>query len=198
VSDHDDRETVRAIHIEQEISELRCVHPVQCTGRFVGEQELRLIDERTSDGGALAFAPGELTGSMVRTVPEPDGVQQFLGALLSLGAIGARLGQRGHENVFEHRALGQQVVKLEDESDRFIAELRETSFVEFAKVLTSDPHLSTIGAIERANYVQQGALAATGRSEDRHRLAGINLEVEVVQYFNGIGPVGRTVGFREV
>jgi hypothetical protein len=64
VRDHDDRETVRAIHIEQEISELRCVHPVQCTGGLVGEKKLRLIDQRTRDRSALALAPGELARSM--------------------------------------------------------------------------------------------------------------------------------------
>jgi hypothetical protein len=129
---------------------------------------------------------------------EADRSEQLLGALLPRDSVGARSGERRHENVLEHRALRQQVMELEDESDRFIAKLRETSLIEFAKILPSDAHLARVGAIECANNIQQRALPATGRAEDSHRLAGFDLQPEVVQDFDGIGTIGRAVGFREV
>ena len=51
---------------------------VERTGGFVGEQKLRLVDERADDGHALAFAAGELAGAMVEPLAQADAFQEAL------------------------------------------------------------------------------------------------------------------------
>jgi len=72
---------------------------------FVGEQQLRLIDQRPRHRRPLPFAAGELPRTMLQPVPQPDRLEQHLRAPAGRGAIRLRLRQRGHEHIFEDRAL---------------------------------------------------------------------------------------------
>ena len=45
---------------------------VEVTGRLVGEDELRIVGERTADRGALLLAARKLRRAMIEAVGKPD------------------------------------------------------------------------------------------------------------------------------
>ncbi len=45
---------------------------VQVAGGFVGEKDLRAVDQAAGDGGALALASGQLAGAMVQSIAQTD------------------------------------------------------------------------------------------------------------------------------
>ena len=55
---------------------------IQRAGGFVGEQELRLVDERAHDRHALAFAAAQLAGAMMQALAKPDALEQALAPVL--------------------------------------------------------------------------------------------------------------------
>jgi hypothetical protein len=60
-----------AVQLNQQLSERGGGGLIQRAGGFVREQQLRAIDERADDGGALAFPAGKLAGAMVQAFAEP-------------------------------------------------------------------------------------------------------------------------------
>src|SRR4051812_14795114 len=49
---------------------------VKVAGRFIGEEELRRVHERTGHRYALAFAAGELGGQVCRSFSQADAAEQ--------------------------------------------------------------------------------------------------------------------------
>ena len=72
VRDDNQRHAFFAVQFDEQFAELLRGGVVERTGRFVGEQELRLVDERADDGDALALAAGKLAGAMLHPLTEAD------------------------------------------------------------------------------------------------------------------------------
>ena len=78
---HDDqRHAFFAVQLHEQLAERSGGGVIERAGGFVGEQELRLVDERADDGHALAFAAAELAGPMVQAFAQADAFEQALGA----------------------------------------------------------------------------------------------------------------------
>ena len=93
---------------------------VQIAGGFVGQEQPRVVDQRTGQGDALLLAAGELAGPMVAAIvqahlPEPV-CRQFEPFPLRYAASKQR-----HGHVFKRRELRQQVMELPDVADLPIA-----------------------------------------------------------------------------
>src|SRR5262245_58906067 len=82
-------------------------------------------------------------------------------------AVGLTSHERWHEDVFEHRALRQQAVILKDESDLGIPEIGERSRRQGEWVATAQRDLTARWRLERAEHIQQRALAASGGPGNR-------------------------------
>src|SRR5262249_6094382 len=78
-----------------------------------------------------------------------------------------RRNERGNENVLEHRALRQEAVILEDETDLPVAERGERVRWELERIAPVERHTPGGRRLERAEDVEQRALAAPRRSHDR-------------------------------
>ena len=99
---------------------------VQRAGGFVGQQQLRPVDERADDRHALAFAAAELPRTMVEAFAKADAFQQPVGAGsrtfgFRISVFGFGTGQGWHQHVFNHRALRQKIVRLKNEPNLPIA-----------------------------------------------------------------------------
>ena len=208
VRHHNERHAFFAIQFDEQLAEVVGAGVIERAGGFVGEEELRLVDERADDGDALAFAAGELAGEMMQPFRETDALEQALGALGRslnssgptpspskegssirllvplLGGVrgGLGLGQRRHEDVFPHGALREEEVGLEHEADLPIADGGELEFVELTQISSSKLDAAGRGLIERADDLQQRALAGTGRSHDSERFAGVDLQRKVIEH----------------
>ena len=80
----DERDAFFMIQIYQQLAELLGGSVVERTSGFIGQQELGLVDERADDGGALAFAAGELAGAMGRAFEETHALEKARGARFSV------------------------------------------------------------------------------------------------------------------
>ena len=79
----------------QELEHRRAVLGVEAAGRLVGEDQLRVVDERASEREALLLAAGELVREVIGDGPEPELVDQPRRApRAAAGAPGRRVGSR--------------------------------------------------------------------------------------------------------
>src|SRR5262245_3590696 len=141
VRDHDERGAVHAVHLEQELEHLICGLRIEIAGRLVGEHEARLEYERARDRHALAFAAGELADRVIHAVLEADLGEQAQRALAHL--LRAQSAEQArHHHVLARVELGQQVVELEDEPERLVAEACEAGGVAREQILAVEPDLA--------------------------------------------------------
>ena len=95
--------------------------------------------------------------------------------------------QRQH-HVLEGGQRWHEVKGLEDEADALAAQPRAAVLVERRQVLAAQPHLASGGLIEPGEQREQRRLARAGGADQRHALAGADLEVYVVE--DGQRPFG--------
>ena len=107
---------------------------------------------------------------MLDPIAQPDAVDQLPRPIAV--AVAANADERRHEDVFEHRQLRQQAVILKDEPDRPVSERRDVRGAERERVDLVQRDRTGGRRLQRAQDVQQRALAAAGRSHDRGGIAG--------------------------
>ena len=177
------------MHFDQKLANRLGGLAVEVARRLIREQEQRLVNERPRHRDALAFPPRQLRGPMVEPLGQSNAVEQFAGALLQ---ILGRAGERRDQDVFEHRALWQQVMVLKDEPNRAIAKARQLRVRQAERLLLAELVGSGGRPFKRAEQVQQRALARPGRPEDGESFAGLQGEVDVAQddQFAAAGGIG--------
>ena len=89
--------------------------------------------------------------------------------------------ERRDEHVLQHRALRQEAVILKHEADRSIAKGREPVRRELERVPAVERDRPGRGRLERAQDVQQRALAAARWTHDRRGVARFERERHVRQ-----------------
>ena len=157
---------------------------VEVAGGLVRQQQRGLHRERPRHGRALLLAAGELRRQMGAAAAQPHRIQQLPRARLRLGSRGAGDQQRqGH--VFQGGEVAQQMMKLEHESDSPVPELGQAVGVELVVRRAAEPDLPRGGKIQRAEQVEQGALARPALAGHRHKFAGFHREIDASQDFDG-------------
>ena len=73
----DDRDTALAAHGAECFDDHLACLCVQIPGGFVGQYDAGVVGERSRDGNPLLLATGELVGTMVQSVVQPDSTEQF-------------------------------------------------------------------------------------------------------------------------
>ena len=199
VGDDDEGDVLLAVEVEEEGGEGVGVVAVEGAGGFVGEEKFGAVDERADDGDALAFAAGELAGAVVEAVGETDVGEERLGASTGgAAAAGVGIGEGGDEDVFQHGALGQEMVRLKDEADLLVADARELEVVEAPEVFAVEEELAGGGAVEGADDVEERAFAAAGRADDGNAFAAREVERDALEHIDALGPGSGGVLFGDV
>lgn len=106
----------------------------------------------------------------------------------------------GYANVFQSGELRQQVVKLKNEPDALITEMRQILDVQFENIRSVNDDLALVGGIERSEDVEKGTFPGTGFTDDAddftlpdfnvHALEHVEVAVGFV-YVGGFDHVGR-------
>jgi hypothetical protein len=110
-----------------------------------------------------------------------DFVEHGLGPLLDVrGGEAFAVRQREADVLFDGQ-LADQVERLKDEADLFVADPGALVAAEGADVLTVEDVLPSGGRVEQAEDRQQGGLAATRGTGDADIFARLDLEAELVQ-----------------
>jgi hypothetical protein len=183
---HDDEDVVVAlVQVEQQRRDNRRRGLIEVAGRLVAEHQARLVDERARDGDALLLAARQLAGPVLDAVAKPDLLDQLTRQrrpIAPLRLLGAAGDERRHQDVLDDRALRQQAVILKDEADLLVAEVRQLGGRQRERVAAVERHRAGRGGLERAQDVEQRALAASRGAGDRGRLPRREGERDVRQH----------------
>ena len=180
MSDDHEKGPLLTLHFQKQLSDRGAGFGVEIAGRFVGEEEDRLLNKGPGDGCALAFSAGDLGRTVVFPLGEPDTFQEHFGTRRPLRGSTAP-GQRGHEDVFENRTLREEVMFLEDKPDSLVAESGEAGFVQFPQVDVVEKNAAARRLIQRAEDIQKRALTGTAGTDDGKALTRGEFKRDVVQ-----------------
>ena len=155
---------------------------VERRGRFVEQQQRRILEDRARDGEPLALAAGQAQPALADL--GSVALRQAQDELLDVR--GARRGQRfvlagvraAVEDVVEHRA-GEDHRLLRHDRDA------PAQVVEAQPARTSTPSMpdrAVVDVVEALQQLEHGALAGARRADQRHRLARFDREREFVEH----------------
>src|SRR5262249_37294707 len=137
-------------------------------------------------GGPLHLAAGKLPRLVLEAMAQADAVEQLGGAVPQLAAAAQPAEDRvadhlRHQHVLQRVELRQQMIELEDVTERLIAEqiaLVGGQVIDATAIEIDSP---LVWPIQRAEQVQERALAGAGGADDAEKFAACQLEIEPAQ-----------------
>src|SRR4051794_29218148 len=166
VGDDDDRRAQLRVDAPQDLKDLRGGRAVELAGRFVREEDGRLVCERDGDRHPLLLAARQRLWTMTDPFLEPHELEESLRALTP--AAGAREGH-WHPDVLDRVEVRQQVLGglLPDDADDLASVACPGASSEPTEVIARDRRPPGRRAVEPAEDVEERRLAAAGRTDDR-------------------------------
>ncbi len=76
---HDDDGAPFTVELLKDAENFFTAMAVERAGRFVGKNDLRIVDERAGDGNALLLSAGKLARAMMRAFAHPESLQDHAG-----------------------------------------------------------------------------------------------------------------------
>ena len=129
--DDDDGLVEFLVELAQQRNDLFGIFAVQVAGRFVGQNDGRVVGQCTADGDPLLLAARKLVRQVVEPVVQAENADQVVDQLL----VGlAAVEQKRQRNVFFYAQDRDQVVKLVNETDLAAAENGQRRFVQLRNV----------------------------------------------------------------
>ncbi len=154
----------------EQISNFLAGAKVEIAGGFVGQEQGRLIHQGPRNSHALPLAAGKLAGEVCRPAFKADAAEKLCGPLSMLLGDTPSCHPRD-QDIFNRRALRQQMMILEDEADAFASEMGELRRREGKRVDPSKRDRPGSRAVECSENIEQGAFPGSARSDDRQRVA---------------------------
>ena len=146
------------------IEDRRRVFGIEVSRRFVGEEELRPVEEGARQRDALALARAQFRWHMVCAVGDSKPLDQFCRAGAGVGS--ARQRERCHQHIVEHVQVGDEMELLEDESNGRRAERRPLFRSQRIGVLPGDKDFAIRRFEQPSRRKQQGRFSAAARPPD--------------------------------
>ena len=164
----------------------RCLHDplafgVETAGRFVEQQQGRVLEDRAGDGDALPLAAGQANA----TLTDESGIafRQPVHEFVDEG------GSRGGTHLFV-AGLGPAVADVVGNAARedhcFLRHHRDTRAqfgqAHMAQIDAINPDDPFADVVEALQQLEDGRLAGARRTDQGHRLTGADAQIEAVQY----------------
>ena len=154
VGDHDNRGAL-LVQLAEQVEHDFLVLLVEVAGGLIGQNQLRVVDQRAGHAHALLLAAGELAGQVVGAVLQADLFQRLHGLLL----IDHRMVVLGHHHVFHGGQVRNQIELLEHQSDEVLAHVGQLRGVQVLQLAAFQLHGALGGRVHAANHVHQRGLA---------------------------------------
>ena len=180
--DHDDEAVFGDLF--QDLHHLHARLAVERAGRLVGEQNVRIVDERPRDGDALHLAARHLVRLFVELIAEANALKRPDRALAALALAHARERER-QLHVAQHRLVRDQIIALEDEADGVVAVAVPVGVGKVLRRFAIDDKVAARVLIQPADNVQKRRLAAARMAEDGDKLALAEVEAHAPQRMDG-------------
>ena len=141
---------------------------IQRAGWFVAKQQIGTLGDRAGDGHALLLSAREPAGEAIPEFAEPDEPQRLRG----VHRIGDKF--RGHRHILQRGERGNEVVKLEDESDAVAPEAGQFPVGQVREVHSPDQNAPLRGAVDPADEVEKRRLSGARLPPDRGHASARN------------------------
>ena len=180
VRDDDKRSAALAHAVSHELERPCAGLYVQVAGGFVGEDYLRVADQRARDAYALLFAARHLVGRVVHSVNQTHRLNHLAGAAVPDLFGHAAVCQR-HCDVLQRVIRREQVVRLEHESDVTQSEVDQFVLAHALDMAAEYYYLAARGVVKSRQHVKQRTFARTRAADYRAELARHYVERHVLQ-----------------
>ena len=153
MGDHDDRMSL-LIKVIEDLHDFAGRHGVKIAGRFVGEKDVRIGNQRAGDGDSLQLSAGQL----FRMVAEAFSKAELFGEnfrLLQTDGLGDAAIDQWQRDVFDDVQVVEQIELLEDEADVFVAEVGEPFVRAVRHALAVDFHDAVRRNIKQSKQMHQ-------------------------------------------
>ena len=156
VRDHDNQAVIGDF-LEQ-FHDLHRRGSIQGAGRFVRQQDIRVIDQGPGNGNSLHLAAGHLVRFLVHLITQTDLAERFCCPLPAFTAGDAADGQRQFD-IGQDRLMGNQIVTLEDKADRVVAVAVPVAVLVAFRGDPVDDQVAAVIPVQTADNVQKRGLA---------------------------------------
>ena len=157
VRDEDDGDPV-PVQLLEHRHDLDAGAGIEVARRLVGQNQDRVIDQRTRDGDPLLLPSGELGGMMVLPVSQPNNFE-FLSSLAPASARSGAAVEERELYVLERAGPGQEIEPLEHESDLSIPDACQRIPREMGDVVSVEGVAPGSQRVEAPQEVHEGGLA---------------------------------------
>jgi hypothetical protein len=147
-----------AVELQEQAADSPGAVAVEVSGRLIGQEQARMLDQCPGDGHTLAFAAGQLSRPMLEPSRQADPFQELPAPLLG-GIPVLPSSQIWNQHIFQDRALGKQVVVLKNEADLPVAVVCQLSLRQQERILAVQLHSPGGWPVKRAQDMQECALA---------------------------------------
>ena len=156
---------------------------IEIPGRFIGQDQSRIIGQGTGYRHPLLFTPGKLGWVMFHPLGHPDQIQKMGGFIpQSMGKPGSGGSDpTGHHHVLPGLELREQIKKLEDKPDLLAPEPGSGPPAELEDILTVQMDLTRSGKIEPAQNMEQGTLPRARGTGQNGNLSFVEGQVDPFQ-----------------
>ena len=162
---------------------------IQGAGGFIGKDNLAAVHQRAGDGYPLLLAAGELAGPVLLALGQAKLAKQLRRPLPALGRL--QLGiERGQLHIGAGVYVLEQMVLLKDKTEGVPAQACQLVATHLRHRLAVKPIVATAGLIEAAEDVHEGGFTRAGLAHNRHKFAGVNAQVDVLQHLQHPLPGG--------
>ena len=155
MGDDDYRLAVIIAEVEEKLMDLVLCLRVEIAGRFIGEEDGRIVDKCPGYGDSLLLSAGEFGWLVVHPFGKPH-VRKQPGSSGMRVLVGTARDECGDHHVFEGSELRQKVMELEYETDLAVPEGRKLLTGEFKDRSAVDFQSPGIRSRECTEDLQQG------------------------------------------
>ena len=137
-----------ACKVVQEIHDLFARTAVEVAGRFIRDDQDRVVDQCPGDGDALLLSAGEFLRLVMDAVSPSPTISSILCAFSSPSSCDLRIVmviEQGHRHIPQGGGARQQVVGLKDKSDLPVADTGQLNLVQLADILAIQDVLPRVG-----------------------------------------------------
>src|SRR5438270_10278185 len=151
---------------------------IQVTCWLISHQDSWACHQGPGQGHPLLLTAGKLSSAMMAAALQSNFPQPFAGFLHGLTVSGS-LHQERHCNILLRRKFRQQVVKLPDKADGFIAKISGCVVCKLRYRNLGAVYVTCGSTIKSTKDVQQAALAGAGLAHDSQHFPLPHLEEQV-------------------
>src|SRR5436190_18754632 len=166
------------------LQQLKCalgVCSVEIACRFIGENDARIVCQRTCDGNALLFASGKMPAGPSQLVAQAHAVKQFGSAIAHLCIRELTKLTHWDHHIFLRSEVLHQEMELKDEADEFVPLLRELIVAEMGHRFGFDGNTPGVRCIEQTENIEQRAFATPRRADHGVNASSLDLKRHTAQ-----------------